>query len=173
LYIIETHTHADHISSAKQIKAVTPHSVVVRHPNAPSKTADVYVHDGETLFLGDKKLTILHTPGHTNESVSIYNGKEVFTGDTLLLGGTGRTDFQVGDSEKLYDSIHEKIAQLPNTTLIRPGHNYERKNVDSLVNQLHTNERIRLCRDAFILYMNDYHPKKPELFDISIEKNSL
>jgi sulfur dioxygenase len=170
-YILETHTHADHISSAKAIKEITK-AIIVRSIHAPSKTADRYVDDNDVLVCGEKTLRIIYTPGHTNESISLYNGKEVFTGDTLLLGGTGRTDFQVGDSEQLYDSIHEKLELLPHDTLIRPGHNYKGKQSGVLGEELHTSERLLLCKEGFTAYMNEYHPPKPELFEIALEKNS-
>jgi glyoxylase-like metal-dependent hydrolase (beta-lactamase superfamily II) len=172
LFIIETHTHADHISSGQEIKAQTG-AKIIRSQNAPSKSADIYVVGGEKISLGDQVLEILYTPGHTNESISVYNGAEVFTGDTLLIGGTGRTDFQVGSSEDLYESIHHKIADLPHDTIVRPGHNYQGKNAVKLGDELHTNERITLCRDTFIHTLDSHHPPKPELFEESLYKNSL
>ena len=172
LYVIETHTHADHISCAYVIREKIG-AKIARSVYAPSKTADIYLKDNDTLTLGKETLTVLYTPGHTNESISLYNGKEVFTGDALLIGGTGRTDFQVGNSEELYESIHEKIELLPHATLVRPGHNYQGKNVSILGDELHTSERLLLCKDAFISYMDAYHPPKPELFEVSLEKNSV
>lgn len=172
-YLIETHTHADHVSSLPELKQLFPNARSVRHGASPSRTADMYIEQDITeLPLGASSLTILSTPGHTNESISIYNGREVFTGDTLLIGGTGRTDFQVGNSEHLYESIHEKIADLPHDTLVRPGHNYQNKHSSVLLDELHTSERLCMCKDAFITYMNAYHPQKPELFELSLEKNS-
>ena len=171
LYIIETHTHADHISSCLDIKEKTG-AKIIRSKDAPSRKADIYVKGGEEFFLGKERLLILSTPGHTNESISIYNGKEVFTGDTLLIGGTGRTDFQIGSSDDLYDSIHEKISDLPHETIVRPGHNYKGLNQSVLSDELHKSERLSLCRDSFVNYMDSYNPPKPELFDIALEKNS-
>lgn len=172
-YIIETHTHADHVSSLPELKEVFPGVHSVRHIASPSKTADIYIEKDVTeLPLGASFLTVMYTPGHTNESISIYNGHEVFTGDTLLIGGTGRTDFQVGNSEDLYESIHEKLAELPHDTIVRPGHNYQNKHSSVLSDELHTSERLCMCKDAFITYMNAYHPQKPELFELSLEKNS-
>jgi glyoxylase-like metal-dependent hydrolase (beta-lactamase superfamily II) len=171
-YVIETHTHADHISCANLLREKTG-AKIARSVYAPSKSADVHLNDGDVLPLGDQSVAVLYTPGHTNESISLYNGKEVFTGDTLLIGGTGRTDFQVGNSEELYESIHEKIELLPHTTLVRPGHNYQGKNVSILGDELHTSERLLLCKDAFIAYMDAYHPPKPELFEVSLKENAL
>lgn len=171
-YVIETHTHADHVSCSGDIRGKTG-AKIARSVHAPSKSADIYLNDGDSLLLGDKSVTVLYTPGHTNESISLYTGKEVFTGDTLLIGGTGRTDFQVGNSEELYQSIHEKIELLPHTTLVRPGHNYQGKNVSILGDELHTSERLLLCKDAFVSFMDAYHPPKPELFDMSLKKNAV
>lgn len=170
-YIIETHTHADHISIAKEIKSATSANIV-RHKNAPSPAKDVAVEGGEKLLLGDEVLQVLNTPGHTNESISLYNGNEVFTGDTLLIGGTGRTDFQIGDSEALYQSLHHVIENLPAETLVRPGHNYQEKNQALLADELHTNPRVMMCESEFVNTLDTHHPPKPELFAVAIEANS-
>ena len=170
-YIIETHTHADHISIAKEMKALTG-APIARHTLAPSPAKDIALHGGEKLELGTETLTVLATPGHTNESISVYNGHEVFTGDALLIGGTGRTDFQVGDSETLYHTIHHVIANLPLETILRPGHDYKGRDQAILGDELHTNPRVRMCESEFVHTMDAYHPPKPELFDTAIPKNS-
>lgn len=171
-YVIETHTHADHVSIAKEIKEATGASLV-RHGLAPSKAKDIEVSGGEFLPLGGESLKVLGTPGHTNESVSLYNGSEVFTGDALLIGGTGRTDFQVGDSQSLYRSLHFVIASLPGETIVRPGHDYKGRNQAVLQDELESNPRLQLCEADFIATMDAHHPEKPELFEESIQKNSL
>lgn len=170
-YIIETHTHADHISSCSEIRNITG-ARIIRSTHAPSKSADIYVDGGEKLQLGESHVSILYTPGHTNESISVYTGKEVFTGDTLLIGGTGRTDFQVGNSDDLYDSLHNTLGDLPHHTLVRPGHNYKGVNTSTIGDEMHTNERLSLCRSAFVDALDNHHPPKPDLFDISISTNS-
>ncbi len=170
-YIIETHTHADHISSAQALKQATG-AAIVRHQLAPSAAKDVAVSGGEELSLGEHKLKVLGTPGHTNESISLYNGSEVFTGDALLIGGTGRTDFQVGDSQTLYQSLHFVIASLPGDTIVRPGHDYKGRNQSVLQSELEANPRLALCEADFIATMDAHHPEKPELFEESIQKNS-
>jgi len=171
-YIIETHTHADHVSIAKEIRNAT-RAHIVRHKNAPSPSKDVAVEGGEQLFLGKKMIHILNTPGHTNESISIYNGTEVFTGDTLLIGGTGRTDFQIGDSESLHQSLHQVLENLPLETLVRPGHDYRGRNQTTLEEELHTNPRITMCESEFLHTMDNHHPPKPELFEHALIENSL
>lgn len=170
-YIFETHTHADHISIAKEMGSHTNASVV-RHKLAPSSAKDVAVVGNEELLLGDEVIRVLNTPGHTNESISLYIGSEVFTGDALLIGGTGRTDFQVGDSGALYQSLHYVIENLPVDTLVRPGHDYKGRNQAVLSDELHKNPRMMMCESEFVQFMDTYHPPKPELFDQSISENS-
>lgn len=170
-YIIETHTHADHISIAKDIRSATD-APIVRHKLAPSPLKDIPVEGGRELTLGTAVIKILATPGHTNESISLYNGHEVFTGDALLIGGTGRTDFQVGDSRTLYHSIHDVLGNLPPGTLLRPGHDYHGRAQAVLGEELAVNPRTVLSEDEFIHTMDAHHPPKPDLFEEAIRKNS-
>jgi glyoxylase-like metal-dependent hydrolase (beta-lactamase superfamily II) len=171
VYIIETHTHADHISIAREVQETTG-AMLVRHALAPSPHKDMSVLGGEELELGESRLTVLATPGHTNESISLYNGTDVFTGDALLIGGTGRTDFQVGDSETLYHTLHNVLGTLPTETIVRPGHDYKGRNNATLGDEVHTNPRFVMCESEFVHFMDAYHPPKPELFDVAIPKNS-
>jgi sulfur dioxygenase len=170
-YIIETHTHADHISIAAAMRSRTG-AAVVRHALASSSRKDISVHGNETLPVGSATLRVLNTPGHTNESITLYNGSEIFTGDALLIGGTGRTDFQLGDSSALYHSLHSVIEALPYESLVRPGHDYAGRNRAVLGDELHTNPRVLMCESEFIHTMDSYHPPKPELFDQAISENS-
>ncbi|MFA5877469.1 MAG: MBL fold metallo-hydrolase [Candidatus Paceibacterota bacterium] len=170
-YIIETHTHADHVSSTKEIQKMIG-ALIVRHVDAPSRIKDIAVSGGEELLLGDVGLRVISTPGHTNESISIYNGVEVFSGDALLIGGTGRTDFQIGSSSALYRSLHSGLGSLPPETLLRPGHDYRGRNQALLGDELHTNPRAVMSESEFINFMDGYHPPKPDLFEHAIEENS-
>jgi glyoxylase-like metal-dependent hydrolase (beta-lactamase superfamily II) len=170
-YIIETHTHADHISIAKEVRNAT-NAPIVRHKLAPSPLKDIPVDGGRELMLGTESIKILATPGHTNESISLYNGHEVFTGDALLIGGTGRTDFQVGDSKTLYHSIHDVLAKLPPETLVRPGHDYAGRTQTVLGEELATNPRVLLDEDTFIHTMDAHHPPTPDLFEEALKRNS-
>lgn len=169
-YIIETHTHADHVSSAKTMEQATG-AQVVRHKLAPSPARAISVGGGEELKLGTETLRVLYTPGHTNESISLYNGNEVFTGDALLIGGTGRTDFQLGDSGALYQSLHYTLEQLPANTLVRPGHDYQGRTQAVLGDEIHTNPRMGMCESEFIHTMDAYHPPVPELFEEAMRTN--
>ena len=170
-YIFETHTHADHVSSARKLKEATG-AQVVRHKRAPSSLRDIAVEGGEEFAVGDGVLRVLSTPGHTNESISLYNGSDVFTGDALLIGGTGRTDFQVGDSASLYQSLHFTLENLPPETFVRPAHDYKGRNKALLGDEIRTNPRMAMCESEFIHTLEDYHPPAPELFAEAIHENS-
>lgn len=170
-YLIETHTHADHISSARALKEETG-AVVVRHALAPSNLNDLPVHGGETLLLGQETIRIIATPGHTNESISVATEGVVFTGDALLIGGTGRTDFQLGDSEALYVSLHNALGQLPDSTIVYPAHDYKSRTHSTIGEERAHNPRYLLPRDEFIQALDAHHPPEPELLRASLEANS-
>lgn len=170
-YLIETHTHADHVSSSPELRQATG-ALVVRHAQAPSKIKDIAVTGGEQLTLGENTLHIIETAGHTNESISVYTGTDVFTGDALLIDATGRTDFQLGDSEALYHSLHESLGTLPDETVVYPAHDYKGRTSSTIGKEKSENPRFKLSREEFIATMNGHHPPKPELFEASIEANS-
>lgn len=168
-FLVETHTHADHISIAPLLRTRTG-AKIIRHTNAPSRVTDIRIHEG-VLTLGNSTLTFLSTPGHTNEHIAISIDGHCFTGDALLIGGTGRTDFQLGDSEDLYHTLHHVIGRLPLETLIHPGHEYRNRTDPTLGEELQTNPRLNMCESEFIRHMNDYHPPRPERFEESISAN--
>lgn len=171
-YLIETHTHADHISSAPRLRTTTG-AKLVRHRLAPSPLKDIMVSGGEELTLGASVLRILATPGHTNESISVLTDTAVFTGDALLIGGTGRTDFQLGNSEALYSSLHNVFGPLPNETIVYPAHDYQGRVSSNIGTERAENPRFLLPHEEFIEAMDTHHPPAPELFEESITTNSL
>ena len=122
-YILETHVHADHITSSGQLRDKFG-SKVVLHENSGAKCADMLIKDDDELTLGDIVIKALHTPGHTNADLSFSVEDTIFTGDALLVRDCGRTDFQAGSSETLYKSIKDKIFSLDDKTTIYPGHDY-------------------------------------------------
>lgn len=170
VYIIETHTHADHISAASILKTMT-NTIILLHPQAPSSKRDQFLEEG-FLELGKEKLKILYTPGHTDDSISIVAGNSVFTGDTLLLGGTGRTDFQKGSSEALYDSLWTKILTLEDTVTVYPAHSYTTEGSSTIGAQKIVNPRLKLNKKEFTEILNAHRPAKPELFNEAIRSNS-
>lgn len=123
-YTLETHVHADHVSGGGVLRArLGSHTVM--HESGGADCADIRIAHGETLALGSLVIEARHTPGHTSGCTIYVMGDRVFTGDALLIGGCGRTDFQQGDAGTLYDSIHSNVFSLPDTTLIFPGHDYK------------------------------------------------
>lgn len=122
-YVLETHVHADHITSSGKLRNEFSAKIVL-HENSGAKCADIQIKDSDTLNLGEIEIKALHTPGHTNADLSFAVENYVFTGDTLLVRDCGRTDFQLGDSVTLYNSIKNKIFSLDDATHIYPGHDY-------------------------------------------------
>jgi sulfur dioxygenase len=171
-YIVETHTHADHVSLAPALKVATG-AQVVRHALAPSKLNDMPVQGGERITLGSTELHVLATPGHTNESISLFVDGAVFTGDALLIGGTGRTDFQLGDSEALFTSLHDVFGNLSDSTVVYPAHDYKGRTHSTIGDERLQNPRFLLPKDEFIEALNAHHPPLPELFEQSIARNSM
>jgi len=121
--IVDTHTHADHPTGSFQLKELT-RARLVMHRRAPAPAVDEHVEQGSSLAVGEITLEVLHTPGHTPDSISLHAGDRVFTGDVLLIGGTGRADFAGGDAGQQYDSITERLFVLPDATLVFPAHDY-------------------------------------------------
>lgn len=172
-HILETHLHADHISAAKKLREATGAQVVLS-ALAGADCADLQVSDGDFLVLGDDVIRVLATPGHTPESLSFRWHDRVFTGDALLIGGCGRTDFQGGDAGTLYDSITEKLFVLPEETLIYPGHDYKGRRVSCIAEEKHLNPRLAgKSREEFIEIMHNLDLPKPKLIDVAVPANRL
>lgn len=123
IYVLDTHIHADHVTGAGEIRKRTKAKTAVSQ-HAGVSCVDIPLEDGQELILGNKKIRVIETPGHTNTCLSYFFEGMVFTGDALLIRGCGRTDFQQGSSEKLYDSVHGKLFKLPEDTVVYPGHDY-------------------------------------------------
>ena len=179
-FVLDTHTHADFFSSRALFKALYPEAKVGLSEFSPTKDNELKLKDNQIIELENLKLTVWQANGHTNESL-VYvldqdNQTSVFTGDTLFVGGTGRTDFQVGDSGTLYESL-ERILTLPETTLIYPGHNYQGQTKTTLAVEKLTNTRLKLVTEAkkeeFINLMNTHQPVKPDLFEESLKWNAI
>ncbi len=170
-YVLETHTHADHITAASRLrdrtgaKAAAPLACGIF-------AADLQLEDGEELRFGDEALRALHTPGHTAGSMSYLWRDCVFTGDCLLIGGCGRTDFQSGDAGALYDSITTKLFALPDATIVYPAHDYNGRTSSTIGDERRTNARVAgRSREAFIRLMKALDLPPPALLDRAVRAN--
>jgi glyoxylase-like metal-dependent hydrolase (beta-lactamase superfamily II)/rhodanese-related sulfurtransferase len=152
-YVVDTHTHADHFSASRELGR-TLGAPVVMHRLSPAPYADMRLDDGETLIAGELKLTALHTPGHTRDSMSLVMADRVFTGDTLLIGGTGRSDLPTGDPHALYESLFEKLLRLPPATRVYPAHDYKGRSHSTIGGEIADNPRLQMTdRTAFVEMM--------------------
>ena len=172
---VETHAHADHITSAGLLAEHTGARTAA--PEACGiRTATLQLHDGAELAFGRERLRALHTPGHTAGSMSYvweHAGQHhVFTGDALLINGCGRTDFQSGDAAALYRSITEKLFTLPEDTMVWPGHDYQGRHSSTIGAEKHGNARLAgRSREEFIQLMNDLKLPKPRRIDEAVPAN--
>ena len=123
-YVVDTHTHADHFSATRELGARLDVPVVM-HALSPAPYATLRVNDGDMLVVGNLRLQLMHTPGHTRDSMCVHVGDRLFTGDTLLIGGTGRTDLPTGDADALYDSLFNGILKLDPALKVFPAHDYK------------------------------------------------
>jgi len=172
VYTLETHVHADHVTGADALrKKVGSKSVV--HRDSGAMCGDLLVTDGIHLKVGSIDIEVRYTPGHTNGCVSYYIGDRIFTGDALLIGGCGRTDFQMGSASQLYDSIHQKIFSLPDETLIFPGHDYNGNTVSSVGKEKQENKRLGhdKTKKEFVEIMGNLKLAYPKYIDIALPAN--
>lgn len=171
-YILETHIHADHITGAAQLRDHFKAKVAV-HKNSQSQCADLLLDDGDTLQLGEQTITAIYTPGHTNTDISYLIDGAVFTGDTLLIRGSGRTDFQSGDAGAAYDSITQKLFTLDDNTVMYPGHDYNGRLKTTIGEEKRFNPRIHtgVTREQYIATMNSMDLPKPKRIDEAVPGN--
>jgi glyoxylase-like metal-dependent hydrolase (beta-lactamase superfamily II) len=154
-YTLETHVHADHVTGSGILRNRL-NSLVMVHENSQSKCADILFRDGDLLPLGNSKIRVLSTPGHTDSDVSFFTPGAVFTGDALLIRGCGRTDFQSGDAGTLFDSITQRLFTLPDSTIVYPGHDYQGRASSTIAEEKQHNPRLGTgrTREEFISIMN-------------------
>ena len=171
-YVLETHAHADHVTSAGRLREVTGAQAAVPS-GCGIKPAEVQLNDGDVICFGlDERIEVLHTPGHTAGSVSYVWRGNVFTGDTLLIDGCGRTDFQSGSSQALYDSVVGKLFALPDTTRMWPGHDYNGQSVSTIGWEKRHNARLaNRGKEDFAALMAALNLPKPKLMDIAVPAN--
>lgn len=152
-YVVDTHTHADHFSASRELARALS-APVVMHRLSPAPYAELRLDDGDMLLVGHLRLRALHTPGHTRDSMCLALDDRVFTGDTLLIGGAGRTDLPTGDPHALYESLFDKLLKLPPETLVFPAHEYKGRSHSTIGAEIATNPRLQKTeRAAFVEMM--------------------
>ena len=170
-YLVDTHTHADHFSATQQLarKLGVP---VVMHAASPAPFVDLRLRDGELLVVGHLRLQALHTPGHTRDSMCLCVEDRVFTGDTLLIGGTGRTDLPSGDAGELYSSLFETVLKLDPTLKVFPAHEYKGRSHSTIGQELAENPRLQKTdRGAFIEMMQSLNLTMPKHITEALRTN--
>ncbi len=169
--VIDTHIHADHITGASKLKKATNCSTIMGE-HTPADAVEVKVKDGEKVKIDQIEIKAIYTPGHTSDSYSFLMNKYLFSGDTLLINGTGRTDFQNGSSKDAYNSLFNKLLKLPDDTLLYPGHDYNGKLVSTIGNEKKLNPRLQVSSaDEYAEIMSKLNLSKPELMDSNIQSN--
>lgn len=170
-YVIDSHTHADHFSGSRQL-ARRLGIPVVMHRSSSAPFVDLRVEDGEMLVLGKLRFRFFHTPGHTGDSMCVLAGDRLFTGDTLLIGATGRTDLPGGNPEALYDSLFGGILKLPPALKIFPAHDYKGRECSSIGDELASNPRLqKRDRQAFVDMMQHLNLTMPEHITEALRTN--
>lgn len=160
-YVVDTHTHADHFSATRQL-AQQLHVPTVMHRASPAPGVDMRVDDGELLIVGKLRLQVLHTPGHTADSMCLVAGDRVFTGDTLLIGATGRTDLPTGDAQALFDSLFNRLLRLDPALKVYPAHDYKGRTHSTIGQEAATNPRLqKQDRAAFVAMMGNLNLTMP------------
>ncbi len=159
-YIIDTHTHADHISGAREFKSKTVAKLVM-HEKAPSSFVDLRVEDGDRLRLGDLTLKFRYTPGHAKDLVSVLLPGKILTGDALLIGSCGRTDLLNGNAVQQYHTLYATLKSMPDELEVWPGHDYKGRSHSVLGNEKKNNAKMQFAsEEEFVEYMDIENPAK-------------
>jgi glyoxylase-like metal-dependent hydrolase (beta-lactamase superfamily II) len=170
--VIDTHIHADHISGMKELHNQTDCTNVMGERSV-SEVVNIKVKDNEKIKIESIELTSMYTPGHTDCSYSFFMKDRVFTGDTLLINGTGRTDFQNGNPIKQYHSIFERIFKLPKKTLVYPAHDYNGNKVSTIEEQKKNNPRLQVeTPEQYAEIMNNLNLANPKMMDVAVPANN-
>ncbi len=169
--VIDTHIHADHITGASKLKKRTNCSTIMGE-HTPADTVDIKLKDDEIIKIDKIEIKAIYTPGHTSDSYSFLMDKYLFSGDTLLINGTGRTDFQNGSSKDAYNSIFNRLLKLPEDTILYPGHDYNGKEFSTIGNEKKFNPRLQVKNvDEYVALMSNLNLAKPKLIDINVSRN--
>ena len=169
--VIDTHIHADHVTGATKLKLQT-NCITIMGEHTPADTVEIKVKDDEIIKIDQLEIRAMYTPGHTSDSYSFLMNNNLFSGDTLLINGTGRTDFQNGSSKDAYNSIFNRLLKLPEDTLLYPGHDYNGKKVSTLGNEKKFNPRLQVKNaEEYAEIMSNLNLSKPKLIDSNVSRN--
>ncbi|MCK4493139.1 MAG: MBL fold metallo-hydrolase [Methylococcales bacterium] len=170
-YSLESHVHADHITAGGLLRQKTGTKTAVSGL-CGAETADIQIEDGDVFEFGNEFLKVIATPGHTPGSISFLWRDRLLSGDSLFIGGCGRTDFQGGDAGALYDAITQRLFTLPNETLVYPGHDYQGRWVSSIEQEKTSNPRLTgKSRDEFVEIMDNLNLPHPKLINEAVPAN--
>ncbi|HKT72520.1 MAG TPA: MBL fold metallo-hydrolase [Steroidobacteraceae bacterium] len=160
-HVMDTHTHADHFSATREL-ARRLEVPVAMHQASPAPFVDMRLGDGESVVLGQLRINVMHTPGHTRDSMCLRVENRLFTGDTLLIGATGRTDLPTGDPAALHDSLFNHVLRLDPTLEVFPAHEYKNRSHTTLAQELEQNPRLqKRGRDEFVQMMTHLNLSMP------------
>ena len=169
--VIDTHIHADHITGASKLKDQT-NCYTIMGEQTPANAVDLEVKDEEIIKLDQIEIKALYTPGHTSDSFSFLMNDCLFSGDTLLINGTGRTDFQNGSAKDAYNSIFNKLLKLPEKTLLYPAHDYNGEKVSSIGKEKKFNPRLQVSSEnEYVEIMNNLNLPNPSMMDVAVPSN--
>ena len=169
--VVDTHIHADHISGLNELNTQT-NCLRIMGEKSKSEVIDLKIKDNEKINIENIELKAIYTPGHTDCSYSFLMNDRVFTGDTLLINGTGRTDFQNGSSYDAYDSLFNKLLKLPEKTLVYPAHDYNGKKYSTIEKEKINNPRLQVgSKEEYAEIMNNLKLANPKMMDIAVPAN--
>ena len=169
--VVDTHVHADHVTAMGALRDKTS-CVTVMGEQSPVDVVSMRVSDGERVTIEGLSMTAMHTPGHTDDSYCFRMDDRVFTGDTLLIRGTGRTDFQNGDAGQQYDSLFDGVLKLPESTLVYPAHDYKGDTVSTIGEEKSSNPRLQVAgRAEYIELMANLKLANPKMMDVAVPEN--
>src|SRR5271155_4468282 len=168
---VDTHLHADHVTGLGALRDRT-HCITVMGEHTHADVVSMRVAEGDRIEIEGLRLDVLYTPGHTDDSYSFLWGDRVFTGDTLLIRGTGRTDFQNGDPRAQYNSIFNKLLKLPDETMVYPAHDYKGETVSTIGEEKLFNPRLKVKSiDEYVDLMNNLKLPNPKMMDVAVPAN--
>src|ERR1700710_2184386 len=168
---VDTHLHADHVTGLGELRDRTQ-CITIMGEQSKADVVSMRVADGDKGMVEGLSLDVMYTPGHTDDSYSYLMGDRVFTGDTLLIRGTGRTDFQNGSARSQYDSIFNRLLKLPDETMVFPAHDYKGDTVSTIGEEKRCNPRLQVgCVDEYVVMMNGLKLSNPKMMDIAVPAN--